>query len=483
MRPELRVIDSRLLLPPAWTNIKPYEHNPLIDIFVALFYFLMIFLFLRYLSRRKIRNRFLQKAFIQGWLFRIGGGIFIYVFYAWYYGGGDTINYLKDAQTLLIMLYEIPVQGLQYLILSIAKKDFLGTLLEINDVYYFARNNITYFLFYLIDYSSEMVAFFTLPFMLFAAGSRYAAVVLVGTISFLASWAIYRVFLRQYPRHAKPLALSLLYLPSLNVWTGSPFKETYALIGISLMIYGIYEILYQRKWLWLPLVIFGVWMTYTVKPYVALAILPWAAIWVYLTLNKSMRHPLYRYFFSPILFFIFLGLSYLGILSLGAETGKYSLTNIPGQAYLVYSDLKQNYTYYQETGGSVYDIGDFEPTMGGMLSKLPIATLTAMYRPFLWEAGKPVILMAALETFVLLILTLINLLRYGILGVIKRAVSDPFLIFCFGYSVFFLFMVGLTSGNFGNLVRYRVPGYIFFMSALFVTFGKLRDAAYRHRRR
>jgi hypothetical protein len=44
-------------------------------------------------------------------------------------------------------------------------------------------------------------------------------------------------------------------------------------------------------------------------------------------------------------------------------------------------------------------------------------------------------------------------------------------------------MVGLTSGNFGNLVRYRVPGYIFFMSALFVTFGKLRDAAYRYRRR
>jgi len=249
------------------------------------------------------------------------------------------------------------------------------------------------------------------------------------------------------------------------------------------MIYGIYEILYQRKWLWLPLVIFGVWMTYTVKPYVALAILPWAAMWVYLTLNKSMRHPLYRYFFSPILFFIFIGISYLGILSLGSETGKYSLKNIPEQAYLVYTDLTQNYTYYQETGGSVYDIGDFEPTVGGMLSKFPIATLTAMYRPFLWEAGKPVILMAALETFVLLILTLINLLRYGILGVIKRAVSDPFLIFCFGYSVFFLFMVGLTSGNFGNLVRYRVPGYIFFMSALFVTFGKLRDAAYRYRRR
>ena len=482
MRPELRAIGSRLFVPPAWTNIKPYEYNPLIDVFVALFYFLMIFLFLRNLSRRKIRNRFLQKAFILGWLFRVGGGIFIYTFYAWYYGGGDTINYLKDAQAMLIMIYEMPLQALQYFILAIVKKDFFSTLLLNNDVYYFVRYKATYFLSYLIDYNSEMVAFFTLPFIFFAAGSRYTALVLVATASFLASWAIYRIFLRQYPRYAKPLALPLLYLPSLSVWTGSPFKETYAIMGLSLMLYGIYEILHRRKWLWLPLVIFGLWMAYTVKPYVALAILPWTVIWVYLTLNKSTRHPLYRYFFSPILFFMFAGLSYLGILSLGAETGKYSLTNIPTQAYLVYTDLKQNYTYYQETGGSVYDIGDFEPTFGGMLSKFPIATLTAMYRPFLWEARKPVILMAALETFVLLTLTLINLLRYGILGVIRKAISEPFLVFCFGYSIFFLFMVGLTSGNFGNLVRYRIPGYIFFISALFVTFGKLRDAAHRHRR-
>lgn len=482
MRPELRAIDSRLYLPPAWTNIKPYEYNPLIDIFVALFYFLMIFLFLRHIYRRKIKNRFLQKAFILGWLFRVGGGIFIYVFYSWYYGGGDTINYLKDAQTILIMLYDIPVQTLEYLMISIVKKDFLGTLLLTNDVYYFARYKMIYFLIYLNDYSSEMVALFTLPFILFAAGSHYATLILVATASFLASWAIYRVFLRQYPRYAKPLALALLYLPSLSVWTGSPFKETYAIIGLSMMLYGIHEILYRIKWFWLSLVIFGLWMAYTVKPYVVLAILPWTAIWVYLALNKSVQHPLYRYFFSPILFFLFVGLSYLGILSLGAETGKYSLTNIPGQAYLVYTDLRQNYTYYQETGGSVYDIGDFEPTFGGMLSKFPIATLTAMYRPFLWEASKPVILMAALETFALLTLTLINLLRYGVLGVIRRAVSEPFLVFCFGYSLFFLFMVGLTSGNFGNLVRYRVPGYIFFMAALFVTFGKLRDAAHRYRR-
>jgi hypothetical protein len=116
-----------------------------------------------------------------------------------------------------------------------------------------------------------------------------------------------------------------------------------------------------------------------------------------------------------------------------------------------------------------------------MLSKFPIATFTAMFRPFIWEANKPVILLAALETIMVLVMVIVNIFRYGVIGIIRKIVSDPFLIFCLGYSIFFLFMVGLTSGNFGNLVRYRVPGYIFFLAGLFVAFGKLRDEANRRR--
>mgnify|MGYP001144123407 CR=1 FL=1 len=485
MKPDWRYIEGRMAFGFDWSHIKPYEFHPVVEFIVALFYFVFIYYLMHYFAKSKIKSRSLRAHFVPGWIARVSGGLFVYLFYLFYYGWGDTIAYLRDSKVMLILIYEMPLQSLQYFFLSIKDKDFLNSLLNSNDVYYFAIYRTNYFIQYAFDYNSEMVALFTVPFMVLGIGLRYASLIIVSTFSFLASWFTYLVFVRRYPRYSGMLSIPLLYLPSLNVWTGSPFKETYAIIGISLLVYGTYQLLYRGKWGWIPFMVFGAWMAYTVKPYVALAILPWVLIWIYFSLNKKVNHPLYHYFFSPVILIAFVGLAYFGILSLGEQTKKYSLENIPNQAYLVYIDLKNNYTYYQETGGSVYDIGDFEPTIPGMLSKFPIAFLTATFRPFLWEANKTVVLLAALETFALTIITLINLFHHGIVRIVRKAVSDPFLIFCFGYSVLFLFMVGLTSGNFGNLVRYRLPGYIFFLSALFVCFGKLRDEdkANRYRRR
>ncbi len=481
MQDKWRYIDTRIVYFPALTESNVYDYGLFLDVFISSVYFIIAYFAIKYISKVRIKNDKLRSTFIRGWFFRVAGALFVFLFYLLYYNGGDTINYLRDAKVMATMLYEMPAHSLYYFYRSVIQKSFLDPLLDSNDVYYYAKYKNSYFLNYVIDYNSEMVALFTMPFTILGTGVRYATLIIVATVSFLASWMIYITFLRQYPRYAHMLSFPLLYLPSLNVWTGSPFKETYALIGVSILIYGTYRFLYLQRWFSLPMMAFGLWLAYTVKPYVALSILPWIVIWVYLTLNKRIAHPLYRYFFSPILFLFFIGTSYYGVLSLAEGTSKYSLENIPRQAYLVYMDLKQNYTYYQETGGSVYDIGDFEPTLSGMLSKFPIATLTAMFRPFIWEANKPVILLAALETIMVLTIVIVNVFRYGLIGVIRKILSDPFLLFCFGYSVFFLFMVGLTSGNFGNLVRYRVPGYIFFLAGLFVVFGKLRDETNRHR--
>jgi hypothetical protein len=481
MQHKWRYIDIRIIDASGLTESVIYDYGLLLDVFISLVYFIIAYFAIKYISKVRIKNDKLRSTFIHGWFLRVAGAFFVFLFYLLYYNGGDTINYLRDAKVMATMLYEMPAHSLYYFYRSVIQESFLDTLLESNDVYYYAKYKNSYFLNYIIDYNSEMVALFTVPFTILGAGVRYATLVIVATVSFLASWMIYVTFLRQYPRYARMLSLPLLYLPSLNVWTGSPFKETYALIGVSILIYGTYQFLHLRRWFWLPMMVFGLWLAYTVKPYVALSILPWIVVWVYLTLNKRIAHPLYKYFFSPFLFLFFIGTSYYGVLSLAEGTSKYSLDNIPQQAYLVYTDLRQNYTYYQGTGGSVYDIGDFEPTVSGMLSKFPIATFTAMFRPFIWEANKPVILLAALETIIFLVILIVNIFRYSLISVIRKIVSDPFLIFCFGYSIFFLFMMGLTSGNFGNLVRYRVPGYIFFLAGLFVAFGKLRDEANRHR--
>ncbi|NNF02533.1 MAG: hypothetical protein HKN22_07590 [Bacteroidia bacterium] len=41
--------------------------------------------------------------------------------------------------------------------------------------------------------------------------------------------------------------------------------------------------------------------------------------------------------------------------------------------------------------------------------------------------------------------------------------------FCIIFSLFFAFSVGLSTSNFGSLVRYKIPLLPFFVAALFIT--------------
>jgi len=103
-----------------------------------------------------------------------------------------------------------------------------------------------------------------------------------------------------------------------------------------------------------------------------------------------------------------------------------------------------------------------------MVRKFIPAVWVTLYRPHLWEVNSLVMLLSALEAFVLLLFTIYVLYKVGLLMSLRRITSNPFLIFCFVFSIFFAFAVGLTTYNFGSLVRYKIPLYPYFVSALFI---------------
>ncbi|MDW8134652.1 MAG: hypothetical protein RMJ66_06245, partial [Bacteroidia bacterium] len=166
-------------------------------------------------------------------------------------------------------------------------------------------------------------------------------------------------------------------------------------------------------------------------------------------------------------------------LYLSESSEKYSLDYVYERAYQVYYDLRYHESYYLHTGGgSIYDVGEFKPTLEGVLEKFPIAFTTALFRPFIWESSKIVILLPAIENLIMTLLMGYLAYKYGIIIFLKKVVQNKwslaFMLFC----VVFLFMVGLTSGNFGNLVRYRVPGIFFFYIILFATYGEIKYETY-----
>ena len=122
----------------------------------------------------------------------------------------------------------------------------------------------------------------------------------------------------------------------------------------------------------------------------------------------------------------------------------------------------------ERSGGSVYSLGDFDYSLAGVVRKFLPAIWVTLYRPHLWEVNNVVMLFAALEAFALLAFTIYVLYKVGLIRSLKTVTSNPFLIFCFLFSIVFAFAVGITTYNFGSLVRYKIPLYPFFVSGLFI---------------
>ena len=153
-----------------------------------------------------------------------------------------------------------------------------------------------------------------------------------------------------------------------------------------------------------------------------------------------------------------------GALSLlGDSLGKFSIARMLETASISQKDLRQDYYH-----GSSFDIGEFEPTVGGMLGKAPAAITVGLFRPFIWESRNVVMLASGLENLIYLLMSL--RVVAGLFSDRKKFVNTllehPFLIFLISYSILFSLLVGLSTSNFGALVRFKIPFLPSFVCAI-----------------
>lgn len=121
-----------------------------------------------------------------------------------------------------------------------------------------------------------------------------------------------------------------------------------------------------------------------------------------------------------------------------------------------------------QSSGSFYTLGDIDYSPMGLLKVAPKAINVALFRPYIWEIRKPILLAASLEGIVTLYLTVTLLFRAGFLNFLKLIANNPEVQFCLIFSIIFAFAVGFTSFNFGALARYKIPFMPFYYIALFI---------------
>ena len=197
-------------------------------------------------------------------------------------------------------------------------------------------------------------------------------------------------------------------------------------------------------------------------------------LWYFFEHLSNIRSRVVRWIATPAVAVFAIGSSYFAVDQISKEHYRYSFRKLAHTAEVTAKWINYVSTVEQ---GSGYVLGDFDYSLTGMIRKFPLALNVTLFRPYLWEVRNPVMLLAALESvFVFMITVYVALrVRSNVFTIIRR---NPFLLFLLLFSISFAFAVGFSTYNFGSLVRYKIPMIPIYLSALSILYysNKARKA-------
>ena len=212
---------------------------------------------------------------------------------------------------------------------------------------------------------------------------------------------------------------------------------------------------------------------FSVKKYILLCFAPALIIWVYAANMAVIKPKVLKMMMAPFVLMVCLLLAYWAILKVGEDDARYAIENIAQTARITAYDIR--YGWGARDGiGSGYDLGELDGTLGSMLILMPNAINVALFRPYLWEVQNPLMLLAAMESFFVLALALVVLYKTRLIEIFKVG-TKPIVFFCLVFSLVFAFAVGISTYNFGTLMRYKIPMMPFFLAALLVILHQNRN--------
>ncbi len=427
----------------------------LLDWLLAPFYILIIFVFAIIIKNKGIKKKPIYKFFIPGLLAKVFGGISACLIYVYYYKqGGDTLAYHSSAEVLVNLLFQNPNDFL---------KIWLGPATA--DKYYIFTNLTGYPIYYYNDFAAYNVVRFIFPLELLALKRYILASILMAVVSYSGVWKLYSLFCEIYPSLEKRFALAILFFPSLIFWGSGIFKDSWTLSAACWFCVSFYRIFIQGKieiYNIVSIVVSAIVMI-LIKPYIFISMVPACLLWMIWGHILGIRNFFLRIIAGPIIVLIGFAIGAIVWLFVNSELGAYSsIDSMVKKAKISSDDLKQD--YYQ---GNSFDLGDYEPTLGGMLIKFPEATMAGLFRPYIWETKNIAMFMSGIETLILL-LFVISLIVMNPRKAMQSLLTNPMVLFCLVYAIVFAFSVAISTSNFGALVRLRIPMIPFFVSGLMI---------------
>jgi hypothetical protein len=286
-------------------------------------------------------------------------------------------------------------------------------------------------------------------------GSLFASTLAIAFGAFFAKLGIFSVFRRELPElSARAVAIPCLLLPSVVFWSSGILKESFAIIGLGALLSGAYSIANGKPSLRSVLfVAMGGLLVAALKPHILPPLSAAIGAWVAVRRPRSADA-------GPT---TSRGMIVGGVVAIAVvlATGVFFQRFAPDQ-------LAEEVAHMQEVGantpgGSQYALlNNPNASLATQLALVPLALITALFRPALFEARTFLVGVNALEVTAFTWMFLVAVFRNRGFGIVRRIASSPALTFCAFFVVSFGIGVGLTTTNLGTLSRYRMPLVPFF---------------------
>ena len=411
------------------------------------------------------RNRndiLITKYFFKAMALKVVGSLAFSLYHIYIYGGGDTFGYFLIGQTITKTFFTAPAD---FFSLAFSPLDSISNLIDRVDWLY--HDNIMW-----TSESNYFSARIVAIIGLFTFQAYIPTALIYSLISFWGIWKCFKFFNKLFPGQDKIIAISFLYFPTVVFWGSGLGKDSIslgAICGLTVCAYQIF--IFKSKLIKNGMgMMLCLFVLFIIKAYIALAFMMPLAISITFVYIGGIKNFLGKLLVVPVLLIILVGSAFLLNSYIQENFLQFSAESITSRINIANTVLQQ--------AGSAYDLGIKPENINGfgdMIPFFPKAIVATWYRPWLWEAKNPAMLLSALESVFLLFVTLIILIRGYFFKTFYIILRNPILFSLFVYAFIFSGLIGLSTGNFGTLVRYKIPMLPFLVMVLLLTNSILKS--------
>ncbi|MBO4614181.1 MAG: hypothetical protein J5709_03620 [Bacteroidales bacterium] len=434
-------------------------------ILLILGYLALAFLIVWFISLFKYKDDDETKRyFFLGFAFKIACCFGFAVIYDFYYNWeGDTYYYFTASQRLGQVLFQDPTSYFRIMFDTIDESN-VHTLAP----------GISYYP-VLFDPSRYAVHRFLSPFAIIGGNNYYTENICLSLVLFLLNWKFFQYIRTKINCSTKMTFICIMLVPSVGFWSSALMKDSFTFTFNFVFIMCFAKLFFDKKIKISTILglLLSAYIIKELKAYVLYSSIAACMVWFGSGYIKKVKSTLFKFVVAPMLIVI---VAFGGIYAF-----KYIGENVGGEysnvdamlekASAAQMDLKQDYY-----GGNAFDIGDFDGSIGSLISLAPKAIIAGLYRPFIYESRSPVMLLSGLENTILLLLTLYVFFKAGVKYTFKQIFGNPFVGMCLILSIVMALGIGISTSNFGALVRFKIPLIPFFaLGWLEILFTKKKE--------